>query len=270
MANLDKLKSRYESGYLPSIKKSSKSNVSPHKRRTIIVFAVIILILVVGGAWFLTKHKSGKLKNLSVTQTVEPATGGVSKSTTTYVSNGNDLNLTFNYPSNWSVTPPSHDNSTDQTITVSSPLTSIFTATNSTVTGRVVMEVRPASATINELNANSPIEAITSTQIAYSQPTANQYQYPYVSYIHFSNGSNVSGAFEEVMVTGSQILTQNEPLSGDYLAGLDPIISASFYKCSNPTCTGSSQTPLSINGSTWQNAPIFQAVLTMFESFQLN
>ena len=187
-----------------------------------------------------------------------------------YLSNGNDLNLSFTYPQNWSVIPSSNDNKNDNTITLTSPLSTVINADNTSVVGKIIIQVRPGTGTINELNNNSPITALASAQIAYSQPTTNQTSYPFISYVHFSDGSKASGAFEEVIITGGLSFALGQSISAEYLSGLDPIISASFYQCATQSCIGTSQSLLSININTWQNISIFQQVLTILESFQLN
>lgn len=234
------------------------------------ILVVILLILSAGLIYFLG-HKSPKPKGQTAAQKGLQVTAPNTKATTTnYISNGTDLNLNFAYPNNWTVVPPSNDNKNDQTIALTSPLTTVINADNVSVVGKVVVQVRPGTDTIDELNSNSPATALASIQIAYSSPTANQISYPYISYIHFSDGSKTSGAFEEIIITGGLSFAQGQSISAEYLSGLDPIISASFYQCSTKSCSGSSQSLMSITSNTWQNAPIFQQVLAIFESFQLN
>ncbi|HUD07113.1 MAG TPA: hypothetical protein VMR34_04450 [Candidatus Saccharimonadales bacterium] len=251
-----------------------KKNQSKMKRLLprIVIISVIAIVIIGGLILAYSYRKDHKTTSSKKTQTqaVLPTSTSTQTTTTQYVSNGQDLNLSFSYPSNWSVTPPTNDNPDDHTITVTSPLATITNADNKSVTGEVVIQVRSGNSTINELNSNSPVEALTSTQIAYTAPTANQDQYPYLSYIHFSNGSSASGAFEEVIITGNLSNTQGTSLNAGYFNGLDPIISANFYQCSTQSCTGSGQTPLSITTGIWQNSSIFKQVLSSFESFKLN
>ncbi|HUC87757.1 MAG TPA: hypothetical protein VMR95_01230 [Candidatus Binatia bacterium] len=257
--------------------KSHKAGKSAKVSAPFIAIIVLLLLVIIGAGVFLAfrHHKTTPKVAATKTTTVQPAKTSTSSTssnadTQKYVSNGNDLNLTFNYPNDWTVTPVSGDNSTDQTITLTSPLTSITNAAGATVTGKVTLTVRPGSDTINELNAASPVAAAASTQIGYTTPTAQQYQYPYVTFIHFSTGASVPGAFEEVIITGTTQFTQNEALSADDLSGLDPIISAAFTTCTTQTCTGTGAAPLSITSSDWASGSIFQQVLAVFESFQLN
>lgn len=246
--------------------------VARKKNKGLLITAVaIIALILIGGGLFLVLHKSPKPKgHISAQKIIQVAPSNTPSNITNYVSNGNDLNLSFSYPNNWSVTPPTNDNKTDQTITLTSPLTTIINADNASVVGKIVVQVRPENVAASELNSNSPITSLASTQIAYSKPTSNQTSYPYISFIHFSDGAKATGAFEEVMITGGLTFTQGQTISAEDVSGLDPIISANFYQCAVQSCSGSSQSFLSINLDTWQNTTIFQQVLAIFESFQLN
>jgi hypothetical protein len=231
----------------------------------------VIALILIGGVVYFVGHKAAKPKGHITGQKIIQVTPSNTTGTITkYVSNGNDLNLALAYPNNWTVTPPSNDNPKDGTITLTSPLTTVINADNASVVGKIVIQIRPGTDTINELNSNSPITPIASVQIAYTKPTTNQTSYPYISYVHFSDGSKASGAFEEVIITGGLSFAIGQSISAEYLSGLDPIISASFYQCSTQSCTGASQGLLSININSWHNTTIFRQVLAIFESFQLN
>src|SRR5665213_1536383 len=199
-----------------------------------IAIIVVIALVLIGGVLYFVGHKSPKPKGQVSGQKIIQVTPSNTPSTTTkYLSNGNDLNLSFTYPNNWSVTPLSNDNKNDQTITLTSPLTTIINTDNSSVVGKIVIQVRPGTDTVSELNSNSPITSLASTQIAYSQPTSNQTSYPFISFIHFSDGSKATGSFEEVIITGGLSFTQGQTISAENVSGLDPIISASFYQCAS-------------------------------------
>lgn len=241
-------------------------------RQILMVLLVVVVLAGLGGGtyWFTKHHKSVAPKSTTTQATIKPVTTS-SSGTAQYVSNGSDLNLSFSYPSTWTVTPASGGNSSDQTITLTSPLTSIPAAGGSTVTGKVVVTIRPgATTTPSELNANSPTAAAASAQFAYSSPTANQYQYPYLTFIHFSTGVTTAGAFEEVLITGTTQFTAGEAVTASDLSGLDPIIAATFSKCTTQACTASGATPLSITSGTWTNTSVFQQVQALFTSMKLN
>lgn len=247
-----------------------------HKKmwRPILIAVLIIIILAAagGGTYWLTKHHKATPKKSTTTQAtiVKPTSNTSTSGTQQYVSNGSDLNLSFTYPSTWTVTPASGGNSSDQTITLTSPLTSIPAAGGASVTGKVVVTIRPGTTTPSELNSNTPTEAVASSQFAYTTPTANQYQYPYLSFIHFSTGAPTAGAFEEVIITGTTQFTQGQAVSAALLTGLDPIISATFSKCATTACTSTGAVPLSITSATWTNTALFQQVQSIFASMKLN
>lgn len=250
----------------------------PMKRKTTgrshiwwVLGAVLVVLIIAAVAMLLTNSRKNSKQVATASTTIAPRPAAVTNNgTATYISNGTDLNLSFTYPASWSTTPPSGDNKTDQTITVSSPMSSLPTADGSTVTGKVVVTVRPGSAPINELNSNNPTAAATSTQIAYTAPTTSQYQYPYITFINFANGSKTAGAFEEVMITGNTQFAKGQLVQAAALSGLDPIISATFTKCLTSACTGSDAVPVGITNTLWQNDAIYQSVLSIFQSFKLN
>jgi hypothetical protein len=260
-----------DNGLDPLAPQASKPNVPKKKTGLKIAAITIIGLILIGGIAYFIGHKPAKPKGHVTSQKIIQVTQpNTSATTIKYLSNGSDLNLSFVYPKNWSVTPPSNDNKNDNTITLTSPLTTIINSDSSSVAGKIVIQVRPGNDTVSELNSNSPITSLASTQIAYSQPTSNQTSYPFISFIHFSDGSKATGAFEEVMITGGLSFSQGQSISAEDVSGLDPIISANFYQCANQACSGTNQSFLSINLDTWQNTTIFKQVLAIFESFQLN
>jgi len=236
----------------------------------------IVIILIVGLAalvslnkWHKDSQKKPKTSNSS--SLVHPTTSASSSATLTqYTATGSDLNLSFSYPAGWTVSPASNSDNNNQMVTLSSPVESILNAGGQTVSGKVTITIRPQSATISELSSNNPTAAQTSTQIAYSAPTANQYQYPYITFINFKSESSNATQFEEAIITGPNMFSQGSALSADDLTGLDPIISAMFSKCLKQSCSGSGATPLSITSDIWQSSPAFTQVLNVFQSLKLN
>ena len=237
-----------------------------------LVPAVFLLLILLAGGIYLHLHKNVTPKHSSATnQTVQPSQNKSSQnSTTQYVSNGQDLNLSFSYLSDWSVTPPSNDNASDQTIMVTSPLMSIEDASSKTVTGKAVVSIRPGTAQLSELAPGNATAGQTSAQIGYSQPLPSQQQYPYLSFINLSGGTDSSGGFQEVIITGQQQFSQGQSITVDDLSSIDPIIGASFYSCSTQACISSGEVPLSITLNTWQNAAPFTQVLALIQSLQLH
>jgi len=147
----------------------------PKQKWPIIVLVVVVVLLLAGGGYFFFKqhkaNKTTKQHKTTMSQVVVPSSTSTSSSTTHYVSNGNDLNLDFDYPSTWSVTPASNDNPNDTTITLSSPLVKITNDSNTSVTGKVVVTIRPGTAQLSELSSGESTTGQASVQIAYAKPT---------------------------------------------------------------------------------------------------
>lgn len=245
-----------------------------YKKSMIIIAAIVLLALAGGAAYWLISHRQpAKIPQPATsTQTQPTVTPDVAATSTMqqFVSNGKDLNLTFTYPSNWTVSPTSNNNANDGPITVASPLISTTSASNTAVTGKVIISIRPGSSDLPEFASGNATVAQGSVQFAYSKPTSTQHQYPYLTFIHLAGGSNPGGAFEEIMITGITSFAKDQGVTSGSFGQLDPIISAAFYACTTQACTGSGQTPLSITNSTWLNDDTFKQVLALFESLQLN
>lgn len=259
----------------------SDAIISPgHSRRKILAVAgivFIVLLLAGGGAayWFLSRPKATPANTTSQGTTVpnQPLVPDDTQAQGTnrqYVSNGKDLNLSFSYPSNWTVTPPTNNNTTDQPITVTSPLVSIPGTSGQSTTGKVVVSIRPGGSTLSELSSSKATAGQASAQIAYDKPTSAQHQYPYLTYLHLAGGANPNSSFEEVIITGISSFTKDQVLVPADLSLLDPIVSARFYACSDQACTTGSATPLSITNNTWQNAQVCMQTLAIFQSLQIN
>jgi hypothetical protein len=235
------------------------------------VALIIVVIVLAGAGAFVDGHKSSGSKTpakKATTAQIAPTQTSSSSSTATYTAAGNDLNLSFSYPSDWTATPASGSDTTDQPITVTSPLVSITSAAGSSVTGKVIFTIRPGTATLSELGS-ATTAAQASVQYAYSKPASDQHNYFYLTFIHTAATINPAGSFNEVIVTGITTFNSGDSLTPDNVS-VDPIISASFDSCTTNACSGSGAVPLSITNATWQNADIFTQTLTMIESMQLN
>jgi cytoskeletal protein RodZ len=258
-------------GSLPRYQAPVKSKRSKKLKSWLPIIIVVLVIILAGGGYLLIKHRTTPQTHKTTSLTIKPAPSSANQnSTSQYVSNGQDLNLTFGYPADWTVNPPTNHNPNDQTITITSPLTSLTSASGSTVTGKIVVSIRPGTATINELASGSVTAAQNSVQIAFTSPLPSQQQYPYLSFIYLAGGNNPSGQFNEVIVTGQMQFTQNEAVTAADLEQLDPIISASFDSCTTQACTGSGEVPLGISKDSWQNDNPLIETLNLIQSLQLH
>lgn len=243
----------------------------------VMVIIAAMLLLAAGAAayWFLGRPKPAADQSAQTTQSSGSAQtptpdNSVNSGSAQYVSNGQDLNLSFSYPSGWTVSPASGGNSDDMPITVTSPLVSLSGANDHAVTGKVIVSIRPAAAQLTELASGKASIAQDSVQFAYTKPTSVQHQYPYLTYIHLGGGNNTNAVFEEVIITGVTKFTKGQALFPESMGALDPIISAAFYQCATQACTGSGATPLSISDSIWQSTNVFEQTQAIFASLELH
>lgn len=264
----------------PTVQAALATNLpNPRTKRTWFILGgiiglVIVLVAAGGIAYRITHHKPTASHttstSLSHNQLPAPSSASGNDITKQHVSNGNDLNLRFTYPSDWTVTPTSNNNASDQPIILASPLTSIIDANGASVTAKVVIMIRPGGAQMNELASGSATVGQDSTQIAYRNPTASQHQYPYLTFIHLPSGQNNAGAFDEVVITGITKFMKGQTLTADNLSGLDPLITARFYSCRTNACDGPDALPLDLTADQWENSSLTGQVQNIFTSLQLN
>lgn len=249
-----------------------------HKKMLLAIIAVLVILLAVGGTaayWLIAKHKAPQKpiasSNTQQTATVPPPTNtSATSSLVQYTSNGNDLNLTFSYPSNWTVTPPSNSNTNDKPITLTSAMMSMADAKGNAVTGKVVISINPGGTSLPELAADKATSSAASVQFAYTKPTPAQHQYPYLTYVHLNGGGNPSGLFEEVIITGITAFAKDQAILPESVTQIDPLITARFYQCSTQDCATADATSLSITASEWQNTDAFSQVQAVFASMQMH
>lgn len=248
----------------------------PRNRRkgVLIGMVALIIVLLIALTAVLLSHRratapASKSSSQSAARQKPPTpTTSLASGTSLYTSPADSFNLSFAYPSNWSVQPASGQSG--NTITVSSPLVSLTDANGNSVPGKVTLTIRAGGSTMPEIGANAVI-AQDSVQYAYAAPTAAQHQYFYVSFLHLPAGSSSGkGVFEEVVITGVNSLAKGSTATSDTFGGVDPLVSASFSQCATQTCSGTGASSLSVNAAAWQSDPTLQQLQKLFESFKFN
>jgi len=250
---------------------------SRKRRWWIIAVIILALLLAVGGtAAYLFHYKKQtpaqptQQSSQQSSQTPQPTpTPSGDTSSSTYVSNGKDLNLSFTYPANWTVTPPSGNNPNDQAITLNSPLVSLTSASSQATTGKVVVAIRPGATMASELASDKAIASQASVQFAYTKPTASQHQYPFLTFVNLEGGQNPSG-FDEVIITGVTSFAKGQSILPESVTQIDPLITARFYTCSTSSCDTSASSSLVITNTTWQSDATCKQIQDLFASLQLN
>lgn len=244
------------------------------KKIIYIIVALVVILAAVGGYMLLKKSPAktpaAQTGKASSQASNVPATASASD-TKNYKSSVSGLDLSFDYPSNWKVTVANDTKDTSvKYISIETPPSSIENDKGATTTGKVIILIRPKLADVPELSGNDGSIAQDSQQLAYAKPSANQHQYPYVSFVHFGGTRTSKNPFEEVFVTGSTMFKASDNIGTGNVAGVDPLISAAFYQCPDTTCAGKGTGPLSITDSVWQNNDVAKKVKALIESLVIN
>lgn len=249
---------------------------SSSKKPLLIVLGVVLLVIAAVAVYllFLKKDSAPPATTKSPTPpaTVNVETTPSSANTKHYTSTVKGLDLSFDYPDNWTVSMAKDAKDPNiQYIVVTSTPSAITNDKGAEVTGKVLILFRPDDSDLAELSADSNASAAQdSQQIAYTKPTANQRQYPYVSFIHFGGDRTSSNPFEEIINTGGIQITKSTIVSASTVANVDPLVSAGLYVCKTEDCPTTGTPNLSITDDTWQNNDTLKKVKALFESLIIN
>lgn len=258
--------------HLEQVYKAQAAKQKRGQRKVLIVVIILVVVLVIGGGGYLLLHHKAKTPVKQATtsnQNLPAPAANTSSNTTDYTAPADGLNLSFSYPDDWTVDPASGQSG--NTITVTSPLVSLpDAASGADVTGKVTIMIRGDTSNIKELASNKATAPQDSVQYAYKAPTAAQHQYFYVSFLQFASPATAAGAFQEVAITGINQIPKNTAITSDLLAEVDPLVTASFNKCTATVCTEADQTPIGIKGASWQNDKTLLQVQALFESLKFN
>jgi hypothetical protein len=240
-----------------------------------ILAVVIVAALVVAGFLLFGRKKAaapsttaGQSSNQAANQSPSVPTTTAETGTSEYTSPAGSFNLSFTYPSAWTVSPPSGQ--AGQTITATSPIVNLMGAGGASAPGRVTLTIQPGGSSVTGLTGTATT-AQDSVQYAYDAPTAAQHHYFYVSFVHAQTAtSSAKGAFELVVITGVNSLAKGTAVTNDTFGSVDPLVTASFSKCTTQACTGSGMTSFSADAAAWQTDPTFKQLQALFESFKFN
>jgi hypothetical protein len=251
----------------PQVQAKRKRN-----KRIALIVVVVILVLAAGAAGYMLLHHKSKTptkQSTTNTQNLPAPAADTNSDLSEYTSPADGLNLSFSYPSNWTASPDSGKSS--NAITITSPLVSLpDAATGADVTGKVVVQIRGDTANIKELSSTKATAPQDPVQYAYKAPTAAQHQYFYVSFVQLATPATAQGAFQEVAITGINQIPKGTAITSDLLGEVDPLVTASFNKCTATVCTAAEQTPVGIAGQSWQNNKTMLQVQALFESLKFN
>lgn len=221
--------------------------------RVFSIIAIILVLIAIGAGtyWYFNNHKSAPAKTAQTTQ--PPAAAKVVGTTKSYTSP--NFYLTFDYPSNWTVSDTGGG-----VMTVTSPETQLQNTAGQSVNGKIVMTIRKNGQKLPEFSAGNATAAIASQKIAYTKPTQTQRANTYLSFLKYADTTAVGG-WDGVYITGDNGYTVGQAIPAADFASVDPIIDVTFFNASGKAMT--------IATSSWNDAAFSDPLLKMLESFAI-
>jgi hypothetical protein len=242
--------------YMPKLKPEHKV-----VRRVVKIVVLVVVIAGFGtGAYIFGSHYNAD-KNALAVKTATASSSKTNKITApTKMYSSTNQNLSFVYPSNWKV------NETATTLTATSPAMKLTSYSRQTVTGKIVFRIRTQGSSLPEFSSGSATAALNSQLITYTAPTADQQASTYVSFLNYANSKGFG--IDGIYVTANAGYQEGQPAPESDIAAVSPIISFTFVKCGNKSC--SSTTPLTIASQSWSTKNFSSPLLAMLESLSIN
>lgn len=239
--------------------------LKPKKRWSRVVGWILLVIVILaalgaGGYWLANRKPAAK-----PTQPQQSANSGSSNKITTATKpyTSNYLNLSFNYPENWTVTDTGNGK-----LTVTSPAMQLTDASGQTQTGQVMMTIQNENAAdFSAFKQGNAVAVMTSQKVAYAKPTSTQRADTYISFLQYASTAG-GGALDGVYITGDAGYQKGQAIPEVDITKVDPVIRVTFAKCGNASCSGST-TQLSISSSMWSNASFSAPIENMLKSLAI-
>lgn len=223
---------------------------------------LVVLILVAGGVgayWYVgRKPKASTAKtNTSVQQTATL----ISSQTQNHSSP--DFNLSFDYPTDWTVT----DTLGSGVITVRSPALQLKDGQSKSFTGQIVFTVRSKQLPLPEFDKGNATAIRVSEKIAYSKPSASQRGSTYISFLNYA--SSAGSTLDGIYVTGDVGYQKDQAIPKADIVPIDPVVNVSFVKCANSSCN-TDGTAIGITPAMWDDVAFSGPLKKMLQSLTIN
>lgn len=242
----------------------------PNKKKPIYkkpIFFVLLVIVLATAGYFGYKSTSKKTTSSQETVPSSSQTSSVSQtktiSTQTKNYSSQNFTLSFSYPQDWTVT----DTTGTNLLTVTSPAVTLTDASNQKFNGQITMSIRGKTQKLTEFDKGSATAALESEKIAYTQPTQTQRGNTYVSFLRFAKTVNTA-ALDGVYITGDAGYKKDQDIPLIDITKVDPVISITFGKCSDATCSSAPQTSISV--SSWSDTALSTPLMNMLKSLAID
>lgn len=229
-------------------------------KRWLAVVGVVVLLAAAGGAVyaFVLKDKGGsKAQDTSQTDATTPtetASSLGSSNMEEYTATG--LGLSFSYPDDWEV-----DDSDMAKLTVTSPKVKLQTAGGVETSGKVVLTIRAKGQPLPEFEKGDGLAVRASELLTYKKPSPTQRANTHLSFVAYAGNTN---GLDGMYITGDYGYQKDQGVLQTEVAAIDPIISVTFFQCSDDACGTS--TPLSISTASWDDMSFANPLRTMLQS----
>jgi hypothetical protein len=238
-------------------------------RKLLIILASLLLLGAIGfGVYWLflrdkdnTSAPANTSQNESDDQTDETdKTARISTKTEHHVSAL--FMLEFDYPEDWTVA----EETGSGYLTVQSPALQLMPAAGSTTTGRAVFKIRNKQQPLPEFDAGNAVAVRESEKIDYTKPSSVQRGSTYLSFLQYANSAD---GIDGIYITGDTGYQAAQAIPKADFTPVDPVISLTFEKCADSTCTGEG-TPMGIAETMWQNTAFATPLKAIFQSLIIN
>lgn len=225
-------------------------------KRLIIILA--ILVVACAGAYIFINNRSEPVSAPSeATETPsEPSqTQTISEETKTY--NSAEFFLSFEYPSDWTVTE-ADDGST---MTVKSPTLGLQTDAGEQP-GQVKVLFRDETQKLPEFDKGNATSARDSEKITYDKPSSTQRGQTYVSFLQYA--ASATDGLDGIFITGDNGYTKGQAIPKADIIPIEPIISVSFISCDG----GCASEPIQVSAELW-DTPVGEAIQNLLKSLKI-
>jgi len=243
-----------------------------HHGRKIALWLLVILLLAAAGFgayWFLVRKDNTKTASKTTGQTSHQATtqntenNTISSETKHYVSQG--FGLEFDYPSDWTVA----EEQGAGVLTATSPAMQLKSPEAKPITGQIVFKIRNKQQPLPEFDKGNAVASLASEKIDYTKPSSAQRGSTYLSFLRYASSSAVA-ALDGVYITGDVGYQNGQAIPKADFVPVDPIISITFNKCSDSSCSGDKTTITGIDNDQWQQESFAGPLRNMLKSLIVN
>lgn len=228
----------------------------------IIALALVLVIAVAGGGYWLYNNRKSDNKPAPTNQTAQntpSAAAQISSETKKFEST--NFNLTFDYPANWK---PSEDSAEE--ISVLSTDLKLKGVDGKEVTGQVLFRIQAKGQKLRIGDPGAATAILESKKIAYSSPTQAQRASTYITFVRYAE--NAEG-LDAIYITGDLGYEKDQSVPSSDLQSVDPVVSIEFYLCPDSGCVEVSGVP-GVGVQTWEDQNVSIPLENMLKSLVIN